>query len=472
MVIDPAYWAPLYPELALALLIPVLLLLDLAVGRKRPVVMQAACLAGLAAVGWTCYAAVDGAMFGGAFVMDHLARLLKFAGVLISVAAFVYAPRDLRQAGALRGEYYLLGLFSLLGVFVTASAGSLLTLYLGLELLALALYTLVALQRDSARAAEAAMKYFVLGAIGSGAMLYGMSLLYGLSGSLLLNDTASLAPESTGAYVAAALVLTGVAFKLGAVPFHQWVADAYDGPPLGVAVLLATVPKLASFALIVRLLVDGISASQEQWNLLLIVMAVASLSLGTIVAMAQTQAARLLAWAAIAHVGFLLLGVVAGGAGGLSAALFYTLVYVLMAAGAFGVVIALEKQSAPLDSLRGLYRRHPGMAFIMLLIMLSMIGIPPLAGFLAKWQVLMALVDQGFTALAVVAVVFAVVGAYYYLRIIRLMFMEAPREREQERLRPGWGASVMLGANGLALVVIGVWPNPLLELCRAAFGPG
>ena len=234
--------------------------------------------------------------------------------------------------------------------------------------------------------------------------------------------------------------------------------------------LLATVPKLASFALIVRLLVDGISASQEQWNLLLIVMAVASLSLGTIVAMAQTQAARLLAWAAIAHVGFLLLGVVAGGGEGLSAALFYTLVYVLMAAGAFGVVIALEKQAAPLDGLRGLYRRHPGMAFIMLLIMLSMIGIPPLAGFLAKWQVLMALVDQGFTALAVVAVVFAVVGAYYYLRIIRLMFMEAPRE--QERLKPGLGASVVLGANGLALVVIGVWPNPLLELCRAAFGSG
>lgn len=316
------------------------------------------------------------------------------------------------------------------------------------------------------------MKYFVLGAIGSGAMLYGMSLLYGLSGSLLLGETATLAPESMGAYVAAALVLTGVAFKLGAVPFHQWVADAYDGPPLGVAVLLATVPKLASFALIVRLLVDGISASQEQWNLLLIVMAVASLSLGTIVAMAQTQAARLLAWAAIAHVGFLLLGVVAGGGEGLSAALFYTLVYVLMAAGAFGVVITLEKQAAPLDSLRGLYRRHPGMAFIMLLIMLSMIGIPPLAGFLAKWQVLMVLVDQGFTALAVVAIVFAVVGAYYYLRIIRLMFMEAPREQEQEQLKPGWGASAMLGANGLALVVIGVWPNPLLELCQAVFGPG
>lgn len=470
MVIQLADWAPLYPELALALLIPVLLLLDLAMGRKSPLVMQAACLAGLAVVGWSCFEAVGGEMFGGSFVLDELARLLKLAGVLMTAVAFVYGPRDLRDAGALRGEYYLLGLFALLGVFVTASAGSLLTLYLGLELLALALYTLVALQRDSARAAEAAMKYFVLGAIGSGAMLYGMSLLYGLSGSLLLDETATLAPESVGAYVAVALVLTGVAFKLGAVPFHQWVADAYDGPPLGVAVLLATVPKLASFALIVRLLVEGIPVSQDKWNLLLIVMAVASLSLGTIVAMAQTQAARLLAWAAIAHVGFLLLGVVAGGDEGLSAALFYTLVYVLMAAGAFGVVIVLEKQTAPLESLQGLYSRHPGMAFIMLLIMLSMIGIPPLAGFLAKWQVLMVLVDQGFTALAVVAVVFAVIGAYYYLRIVRLMFMEAPREPEQ--LKPGWGASLLLGANGLALVVIGVWPNPLLELCRAAFGPG
>ena len=465
-------WAPLYPELALALLIPALLLLDLAVGAKRPLAIQAVCLAGLALVGWSCFEAAEGAMFGGAFLLDELARLLKLAGVLTAAVAFIYAPRDLREAGALRGEYYLLGLFALLGVFVTASAGSLLTLYLGLELLALALYTLVALQRDSSRAAEAAMKYFVLGAIGSGAMLYGMSLLYGLSGSLLLAETAAAAPDSAGAYVAVALVLTGVAFKFGAVPFHQWVADAYDGPPLGVAVLLATVPKLASFALIVRLLVDGVPVAQEQWNLLLIVMAVASLALGTIVAMAQTQAARLLAWAAIAHVGFLLLGVAAGGAEGLSAALFYTLVYVLMAAGAFGVVIVLEKQSAPLDGLRGLYRRNPGMALIMLLIMLSMIGIPPLAGFLAKWQILMALVEQGFTALAVVAVVFAVVGAYYYLKIVRLMFMEAPPTEEQERLRPGWGASLVLGANGLALVVIGVWPNPLLEWCRAAFAAG
>ncbi len=201
MVIDLADWAPLYPELALALLIPVLMLLDLAVGGKRPLVTQGVCLAGLAVVGWTCIVAADGGMFGGAFVMDSLARLLKFAGVLLSGLAFVYAPRDLREAGALRGEYFVLGLFALLGVFVTASAGSLLTLYLGLELLALALYTLVALQRHSARAAEAAMKYFVLGAIGSGAMLYGMSLLYGLSGSLLLSETAALAPESVGAYV-------------------------------------------------------------------------------------------------------------------------------------------------------------------------------------------------------------------------------------------------------------------------------
>ena len=470
MVIDLAFWAPLYAELALALLIPLLLLVDLAIGKARPGAVQAVCLAGLAVVGWGCFEAAGGERFGGAFVMDELARLLKIPATLLTAAAFIYAPRDLRQAGALRGEYYLLGLFALLGVFVTASAGNLLTLYLGLELLALALYTLVALQRDSARAAEAAMKYFVLGAIGSGAMLYGMSLLYGLSGSLALDEVAAAAPDSVGAYVAAALVLTGVAFKLGAVPFHQWVPDAYHGPPLGVAVLLATVPKLASFALIVRLLVDGMPVSQDKWNLLLIVMAVASLGLGTIVAMAQSQAARLLAWAAIAHVGFLLLGVAAGGSEGLSAALFYTLVYVLMAAGAFGVVIALEKQNAPLDSLRGLYRRSPAMALIMLLIMLSMIGIPPLAGFFAKWQVLIVLVEQGLTALAVVAVVFAVIGAYYYLRIVRLMFMEAPEQ--EEKIQPGWAARLVLGANGLALLAIGVWPNPLMEWCRAAFGPG
>ena len=470
MVINLVTLASLYPELALALLIPVVLLVDLAMGGRRQTAVQIVCLAGLAIVAWYCVTVSNGVLFGGAFVMDDLARLLKLAGVLMAGVAFVYAPRDLQRSGALRSEYYLLGLFALLGVFVTASAGSLLTLYLGLELLALALYTLVALQRDSARAAEAAMKYFVLGAIGSGAMLYGMSLLYGLSGSLVLSEVATLASEGVGAYVAAALVLAGVAFKLGAVPFHQWVPDAYHGPPLGVAVLLATVPKLASFALIVRLLVEGMPVAQEKWNLLLVVMAVTSLALGTIVAMAQTQAARLLAWAAIAHVGFLLLGVVAGGADGLSAALFYTLVYVVMAAGAFGVIIVLEQQNAPLDSLKGLYQRHPGIAFIMLLIMLSMIGIPPLAGFMAKWQILMVLVGQDMTALAVVAVVFAVVGAYYYLRIIRLMFMEAPAE--ETKLAPDWGTRLILVGNGLALIVIGVWPNPLLELCRDAFSSG
>ncbi|WP_446830589.1 NADH-quinone oxidoreductase subunit N [Candidatus Foliamicus sp.] len=462
-----ASWAPLYAELALAVLLPVILLVDLAASGRRPALTRSASLASLALVAWAGVAAPNGEMFEGSFVMDDLARVLKLAGTLLAAVAFIYTPRDLKSADALRGEYYVLGLFALLGVFVTASAGSLLTLYLGLELLALALYVLVALQRDSARAAEAAMKYFVLGAIGSGAMLYGISLLYGISGSLLLAEVAAQGPANAASYVAAALVLAGVAFKLGAVPFHQWVPDAYQGPPLGVAVVLATVPKLAYFALIVRLLVGGMPAAQEQWNPLLIGMAVASLGIGSIVALAQTQAARLFAWAAIAHVGFMLLGVAAGSAEGLSAALFYTLIYVLMTAGAFGVVIALERQNASLDSLRGLYHRHPGLALAMLLIMLSMIGIPPLAGFLAKWQILVALVDQGMTALAVLAVVFAVVAAYYYLRIVRLMFMEPPEE--EGGLTPGWPAGLLLGANGIALLVLGIWPNYLLDLCRAAF---
>ncbi len=465
----PADWAPLSAELALAVLLPLTLLADLAMGSRRQALVRAVCLAGLALVGWAGVTAPNGDAFGGAFVMDELARLLKLAGVVLTGLTFVYAPRDLQAAGALRSEYYLLGLFALLGVFVTASAGSLLTLYLGLELLALALYTLVALQRHSVRAAEAAMKYFVLGGVGSGAMLYGISLLYGLSGSLLLSEVAAQGQVGAGAHVATALVLAGVAFKLGAVPFHQWVPDAYDGPPLGVAVVLATAPKLAYFALIVRLLVDGVPTAQEQWNVPLTVMAVASLALGAIAAMTQTQAARLFAWAAVAHVGFLLLGVAAGGGEGLSAALFYTLVYVLMAAGAFGVVITLERQNPSLDSLRGLYRRNPGIALVMLLIMLSMIGVPPLAGFLAKWQILMALVEQGMIVLAVVAVLFAVVAAYYYLRIVRLMFMEAPGE--EGRVAPGWAASMLLGANGLALVVLGLWPDYFLELCRSAF-PG
>ena len=369
----------------------------------------------------------------------------------------------------------------MLGIFVLISANSLLTVFLGLELMSLSLYAMVAFDRDSPKAAEAAMKYFVLGAIASGVLLYGMSIIYGVTGSLQLDEIAISLAAGQSNYLSVllglAFILVGVAFKLGAVPFHMWLPDVYEGAPTSVTLFVATVPKLAGFAMAVRLLVEAMAPVAADWQSMMIVLALLSLGVGNVVAIAQTNIKRMLAYSTIAHVGFILIGFIAGSPMGLAASLFYSIIYVLMSAAAFGGIILLgtkEAEADQLDSFKGLNERSPWLAAMMLLVMASMIGIPPFAGFYAKWAVLSAIVARGEIWIAIVAVLFSVIGAFYYLRVIRLMYFDPPERSSADgaQLVPivaGFDVKLVFSLNALALLALGIFPNQLLALCTAAF---
>jgi NADH-quinone oxidoreductase subunit N len=413
--------------------------------------------------------------FDGSFIVDPLARILKLFSVLVVAVVFLYSRAYLKDRNLYKGEYYLLGLFALLGIFVMISAYSMLTIYLGLEMLSLSLYALVAFDRESPIAAEVAIKYFVLGAIASGCLLYGISLIYGVTGSLLLPEiNAALAqsgPDDVVMLVGMAFILVGIAFKFGAVPFHMWLPDVYHGSPTCVTLFIGTAPKLAALALAIRVLYDGLGSVAASWEPMLTIMAVLSLGIGNVVAIAQTNMKRLLAYSTIGHVGFIFLGLLAGTSAGLEAALFYTIVYVMMAAAAFGVLIFMSRHGYEADSLddfKGLNQRSPWFAAIMLLIMISMIGVPPLIGFYAKWWVLAAILDQGHVWLAVTAVMFSVIGAFYYLRILKLMYFDEP-DNVIEFDAP-LDMRVILSVNGALLLVLGLFPDRLIALCAGVFG--
>lgn len=410
---------------------------------------------------------------GGALVLDPVARLLKLFVLAIVAIVFVYSRSFLRERRLDAGEFYLLGLFGLLGTLVMISAASFLSMYLGLETLSLALYAMVASERDSPLGAEAAMKYFVLGAIASGCLLYGISIIYGVTGSIGFQEVAAAVAGADnarlGILVGLVFIIVGVAFKFGAVPFHTWLPDVYQGAPACVTLFVATAPKVAAFALAMRLLTEALGVLQQDWQAMLAVLAVLSLAIGNLVAIVQTNLKRMLAYSTVAHVGFILLGFVGAGAEGTQAALFYTLIYVLMTAGAFGVVLLMSTEAAEggeLDDLRGLNRRSPWFAFVMLLIMVSMIGVPPLAGFYAKWWVLSVLVDAGHVWLALLAVLFSVIGAFYYLRVIRLMYFE--EGGATAALQPGLDLRILLSINGLVVLGLGLFPDRLIELCSRA----
>ena len=386
--------------------------------------------------------------------------------------AFLYGHGYLQERRILKGEYYVLGLFALLGVMVLASANSLVTLYLGVELLALSLYALVAFNRDSGVAAEAAIKYFVLGSIASGALLYGMSILYGVTGSLELgvisNAALQMPAGQIGLLFGLAFIVVGVAFKFGAVPFHAWVPDVYHGAPTPVTLFLAAAPKLGSFALAFRLLAEGLGAVHATgWQDMITMVAVLSIIVGNVVAIAQTNIKRMLAYSTISHVGFILLGILAGTSQGYSAALYYTITYVIMSAGGFGMIILLSRKGFEADSLedfKGLNARSPWFAAVMLMLRFSMAGVPPFVGFWAKLAVIQAVLDIGSLWLAILAVALSVVGAYYYLRVVKLMYFDEPTD--EAALQGGGGAMrIVLSLNGLAVLALGLYPGLLLELC-------
>jgi len=463
---------PAMTEIALAVGICVVLLADLFVPDRARDITYILSMAVIAVTAWiTAGIGVDArtVAFSGSFIADPLARLLKLFALLVGAAVFLYSRAYLRGRVYYKGEYYVLGLFGLLGIMVLISAYSLLTVYLGLEILSLALYAMVAFDRDSPVAAESAMKYFVLGAIASGTMLYGISILYGVTGTVQIDGIATAlmaGPDSLAALIGMTFILVGIAFKFGAVPFHMWLPDVYHGAPTCVTLFIGTAPKIAALALAIRVLVDGMGALAPSWETILAVLAVLSLAIGNTVAIAQTNIKRMLAYSTIAHVGFIFLGLLAGNRAGIEASLFYTIVYVLMAAGAFGVIILMAREgfeADELDDFRGLNQRSPWFAAMMLLIIVSLIGVPPLAGFYAKWWVLAALLESGKLGLAIAGVVFSVIGAFYYLRVIKLMYFDASKDTGP--LAPGIDLRLVLTANALGVLALGLFPDALINAC-------
>ncbi len=412
--------------------------------------------------------------FSGNFVNDPLSGTLKVVILLISYYAFFYMRVYMQARDEMQGEYFILGLFALLGMMVLVSAHSLLTVYLGLELLSLSLYAMVALRRDSLFACEAAMKYFVLGALASGMLLYGMSLIYGITGSLDLDQirvmVKELGRDNLALMLGLVFVVVGVAFKLGAAPFHMWVPDVYEGAPTAVTLFIGTAPKVAAFGMLIRLLVDGLGPLEADWSQMLILLSVLSIGVGNIVAIAQRNFKRMLAYSAIAHAGFLFLGLTTGSTAGYASAMFYIISYSLMAMGSFALIIGLGRkghEADQLDDFKGLFRQHPWYAFMTLILLLSMAGVPPFLGFWAKWGVLKTVIESGNIWLAEYAVLFSVIGLFYYLRIVRYAYFDDPKG--EIKILPGLDFRIMLSTNALAVLILGLFPGLLMGIFSLAF---
>ncbi|MFZ2301869.1 MAG: NADH-quinone oxidoreductase subunit NuoN [Gallionella sp.] len=411
--------------------------------------------------------------FNNMFVDDLMSDVLKLLTYLAMSMMLVYSRQYLTVRGLFSGEFMALALFAMLGMMVMISANHFLTLYLGLELLSLSLYAMVALQRDSAIATEAAMKYFILGALASGLLLYGMSMLYGATGSLELGAVANAiqsgAADKSLLVFGLVFVVSGLAFKLGVVPFHMWVPDVYHGAPTAMTMLIGSAPKFAAFAFVVRILVEGLQPLVQHWSGMLIILAVASMGLGNITAIAQTNLKRMFAYSTISHMGFMLLGLLSGGIEGYGAAMFYTVVYVLMSLGAFGMIMLLSREGFEADTLndfKGLNQRSPWLAFLMLLLMFSMAGVPPTVGFYAKFSVLNAVVQAGHIWLAVVAVLFSLIGAFYYLRIVKLMYFDTPESHTP--ITVGQDTALLLSINSLGVLLLGLLPGALMSICAVS----
>lgn len=409
-------------------------------------------------------------IFSQTFVADPMSSILKLGVYIATFVTFLYAKDYLIQRNIFLGEYFVLGLFGVLGMMVMISASSFLTLYLGLELLSLCLYAMVALQRESSVASESAMKYFVLGAIASGMLLYGMSMIYGATGSLdlqVISQQLSSVTDKTILAFGLVFIIVGVAFKLGAVPFHMWVPDVYQGSPTAVTIFIATAPKIAAFAMLMRLLVGGLLEIHAQWQGILIILAVSSMAIGNIVAIAQTNIKRMLAYSTISHIGFLMLGVLSGTTEGFAASMFYTITYVLMSMASFGAVIIMSRKGFEADKLedyKGLNQRSPWLALMMLFIMFSMAGVPPFVGFWAKLSVLKAVISADLLWLAAVAVLFSIIGAFYYLRIIKLMYFD--KATESEPIECATDLRWVFSINAGLILLIGLMPESLLALCK------
>jgi NADH-quinone oxidoreductase subunit N len=471
----------LYPasaEIFILIMACAVLVVDLFAGGRRWLAYLLAQLTLAGCFGIT-FLTLDGqgvTTFSNMFVDDLFADLLKLALYAAVAVALVYSRAYLAARNLDRGEFYVLALFATLGMMVMISASHFVSLYLGIEMLALSMYALVAIDRDSVRATEAAMKYFVLGAMASGLLLYGISMVYGAVGSLEIAEVGQRVALGGGnrtvLVFGLVFVVAGLAFKLGVVPFHMWVPDVYHGAPTAVTLLLGSAPKLAALAIVLRVLVTGLAELAEHWQTMLMILAALSIALGNLAAIAQTNLKRMLAYSAISHMGFLLLAVLSGIVGGdprfafnaYTSAVFYVIAYVLMSLGAFGMILLLSRagfEAENIEDFKGLNKRSPWFAAVMLILMFSMAGVPFFVGFFAKFLVLQALVAAKQLWLAVYAVLFSLVGAYYYLRVVKTMYFDAPADNAP--LEAPRDMRVLLSINGIAVALLGLLPAGLLE---------
>jgi NADH-quinone oxidoreductase subunit N len=477
---------PAAPEIFLLLMSFLVLFVDLTFGathRWMAAMLTVVTLLGCAAITLVTSDGQTTLTFSNMFVDDLLSDFLKLLTYLAVIMMLIYGRQYMADRGLDKGEFYLLVLYATLGMMVMISAANFLTMYLGLELMSLSLYGLVAIDRDNSRCTEAAMKYFVLGALASGLLLYGMSMIYGATGSLELGGVAQALyqghAEKSVLVLGLVFLVSGVAFKLGLVPFHMWIPDVYHGAPTAVTMFIGSAPKLAAFAMALRLLVYGLFGLAVDWQKMLLIMAVLSIGLGNLAAIAQTNIKRMLAYSAISHMGYMVLGLMSGVVGGqidpftavnaYSSALYYTVAYVLMSLGAFGMVLLLSRagyEAENLEDFKGLNKRSPWFAAIMLIIMFSMAGVPFFIGFFAKFAVLLAAIKAGYTAVAVIAVMFSLVGAFYYLRVVKLMYFDAPVDSAP--ITAGLDVRVLLSLNGLAVAAFGLFPDAVMLVCTTA----
>jgi NADH-quinone oxidoreductase subunit N len=466
---------PAMPEIFLLTMVCVILIVDLFLkdeSRGATYVLSLIALIVTASLSFSNFSTETITTFNGSFILDPMASILKMSISIVVMAVFIYAKDYLKDRNIYKGEYFILGLFGVLGMMVMVSAGNFLTVYLGLELLSLSMYAMIAMQRDSIVASEAAMKYFILGAIASGILLYGMSMVYGVTGSL---DLAAINAAVSGAdrvvmSFGLVFIILGIAFKLGAVPFHMWMPDVYHGSPTSVTLYIASAPKIAAFAMMYRLLVDGLSGMHADWQMILSILAVLSMVLGNIIAISQTNIKRMFAYSTISHVGFILMGVIAATQAGYGASMFYAIVYAIMSVGGFGMIVLLSRagfEAENIEDFKGLNQKSPWFAFIMMAIMFSMAGMPPFLGFWAKIAVLQEAINSGFLWLALVGVAASVVGAFYYLRIIKVMYFDKPLDNTP--LHASMDIRLTLSLNGLAILALGIYPTALITLCVSSF---
>jgi len=470
------------PEIVLFLLIGTVLLIDL-FGRRNPQGwVHSVAVGGLVLIGvWQLAAAVESQTIiamNGLIVADSLSAFLKGAGSIAAATSLAYARHYIRDRDIPSGEFHMLALFALLGQFVMISANNFLTVYLGIELLSLSLYALVALRRQHSLSTEAAMKYFVLGALASGFLLYGMSMVYGATGTLdlplIADKLASGQADRLIMVFGTVFLVAGLAFKLGVVPFHMWVPDVYQGAPTAMTLFIGAAPKFAAFAIAIRLLVSGLLGVAADWQQMLMILAVLSLAVGNLIAIMQTNVKRLLAYSTIAHMGFMLLAFVSGvvdnstvgAVDAYAAALFYVLTYVITTLGSFGVLMVASSRGfecETLDDLKGLSQRHPWLAAIFLVLVFSLAGIPPAVGFYAKFSILESVVQAGHVGLAIYAVLTSLIGAFYYLRLVKVMYFDS--SKTDAPLDCGVAVRSLIAANGLAVLLLGILPGPLMAAC-------